>query len=79
MFNLIFTHHADERRKQRRIPENVIRHVIVNGKHSPDNSRIHSVFKVNDDNEVHVVWSMVPEGAAVVTAFVRGSWDADNR
>jgi hypothetical protein len=51
----------------------------VHGEHSPDNNRIHSVFKVNDDNEVHVVWSVVPEGVAVLTAFVRGSWDADNR
>jgi hypothetical protein len=51
----------------------------VHGEHSPDNNRIHSVFKVNDDNEVHVVWSVVSEGVAVLTAFVRGSWDVDSR
>ena len=78
MFNLVHTQHGAQRMQQRGLPDQLIRHVIVNGTHAPDGNRIKSVFKVNDNAEVHVVWSMVPAGAAVITAFVRGAWDTDH-
>ena len=78
MFNVIHTDHGAARMKERGITDNVIRHVIVHVEHSPDGNRIRSCFAVNEDSKVFVVWSMVPAGATVITAFVRGRLDINH-